>query len=396
MSYDVQSVSGAGPYTVTLDRPVLIQYGTGDAVGVHATQPTNITIEDLTIRGSATRFIELVTAKNCTVRRVSMDVTAGASHDIVMSFDVGGHHNRGEDIDVNGGALAADCLALEGQEASGYYRCKVRNATAYGIVLHDTVHGVVEDCHGSNCAHGLVLTADGTVKGSLSCVVRGGSFTNNTIDGVAVINGSADTVIHGVDARFNPIAMAITGDVTRCVVSGCDLSAHTTNAIAVGTGATGVRLHGCNLTGTTTTVSISAAGDIDLDGCRIEACKQIGLLTGKVTFRGCYMKCNPVSAQNVLYLSSGSPRVSLVECQIECATNSCNVVSIAAGVCTIAQTTITATGGATGVLGMYISAGSLFIGAGVDASGCATPLSSAGGTTKLVTETTVTTMTSPS
>lgn len=396
MSYDVVSVSGAGPYTVTLDRPVLIQYGTGDAVSVVPSQPTGIVIEDIAIEGSADRFIELVSAKNCIVRRVKMTVTSGASHDIVHSFDVGGRWNLQEDLEVDGGALAADCIAQEGQEGTVTRRCVTRRSTAYGIVLHDTVHAVVEDCHGSNHAYGLVVTADGSVKGSLGTRVRGGSFTNCTSEGVSLVNGSTDTVLTGVDARYNPKAFTCSNDIVNAVADGCDFSAHTTNAVSIGTGAVGIRLRGCDLSGTTTTVSISAAGDLDLDGCRITACKQIGLLTGKVTFRGCYMKCNPASAENVLYLSSGSPRVSILQCQLECARSSCNMVSIAAGVCVIAQTTITQVGGATGVLGMYISAGSLFIGAGVDASGCGTPLSSAGGTTKLVTESTVTTMPNPS
>lgn len=396
MSYDVVSVSGSGPYTVTLDRPVLIQYGTGDAVSVVPSQPTGIVLEDFAITGSADRFIELVSARACIVRRVRMTVTSGASHDIVHSFDVGGRFNLQEDLEVDGGAIAADCIAQEGQEGTVTRRCVTRRSTAYGIVMHDTVHAAIEDCHASNHAFGLVLTADGSVKGSLGTRVRGGSFCNNTTEGIAVVNGCTDTHILGVDARFNPKALTADTTTVGLVAQGCNLSAHTTNAVAVGSGAVGVRFDDCDLSGDATTVSISAAGDVNFHNCRITACKQIGLFTGKVTFSQCYMKCNPVSAQNVLYLSSGSPRVSLVECQIECATNSCNVVSIAAGVCTIAQTTITATGGATGVLGMYISAGSLFIGAGVDASGCGTPLSSAGGTTKLVTETTVTTMPSPS
>ena len=482
MSYDVVSVSGAGPYTVTLDRPVLIQYGTGDTVSVVPSQPTNIVLEDFSIIGSADRFIELVSAKNCIVRRINMTVTGGSdasytftanagtdiithaahdiptftcvqvsssgtlpaglsastfywtvrqssttsklatsydnavagttiditdagtgthtiatySHDIMQSFDVGGRGNLAEDVTADGGHIASDCVAQEGQEGTITRRCVTRRSRSYGIVMHDTVHAVIEDCHGSNHAFGLVITADGTTKGSIGTRVRGGSFTNCTTEGLSIVNGSTDTVLAGVDARFNPKALTCSNDIVNAVADGCDFSNHTTNAVAIGTGAVGIRLRGCDLSGTSATIPISAAGDLDLDGCRITSCKQIGLLTGKVTFRGCYLKCNPAGAQNVLYLSSGTPRVSLNQCELECATSSCNMVSIAAGVCTISQTTIKQVGGATGVLGMYISGGSLFIGSGVDASGSGTPLSSAGGTTKLVTETTVTTMTSPS
>lgn len=396
MSYDVKAVTGSGPYTLTLDRPVLIQYATGDAISVIPAQPTDIVLEDFAIKGSADRFIEFVSSKNCIVRRIDMTVTAGASHDIMCSMDVGGRGNLQDDLCLDGGNIATDCLAQEGQDASTTRRCITSRSSGYGVVMHDAMHPVIEHCHGSFHGFGLVLTADGTTKGTIGARVRGGSFTNCTSEGIAIVNGSTDVMLDGVDARWNPKALTCSNDVSDVVATKCDLSNHTTNAISVGTGAFGIRLRTCNLTGSASTIPISAAGDLDLDGCRIEACKQIGLLTGNVTFRGCYMKCNPAAAQNVLYLSSGTPLVSLLQCELECATNSCNMVSIAAGVCVISQTTIKQVGGATGVLGLYISGGNLFIGSGVDASGCTTPLSSAGGTTKLVTETTVTVMSNPS
>jgi len=396
MSYDVQSVSGSGPYTLTLDRPVLVQYATGDTVGVHATQPTNIILEDFSIEGSADRFIELVTAKDCVVRRVRMKVTAGASHDIMGSFDVGNRGCRWEDVEADGGGIASDCLALEGSEQGRVVNCRTRSSLAYGIVLHDAIHGVMEDCHSSNHAFGWVITADGTTKGSIGTRIRGGSSMNNTTEGLSVINGSTDTVVEGADLRFNPKAVTASSDAADVTLSKCNLSRHTTNAASIGTGATGVRLRDSNLTGSATTVAVVAAGDIDIEGCRTTSCQQFAVLTGKALLQKNYVKCTSATPQHIIYLSSSTPRVSLAQCEIESASTNSNLVSIAAGACTITQTTLKQVDGATGCLGMYISGGSLSIGSGVDPSGCGTPLSSAGGTTKLVTETTVTSMSSPS
>lgn len=388
----ISNPAGSGPYTITLDRPVKFQYATGDTVSVVPRQPTDIILEDFSIEGSADRFIEFVGARNCIVRRIGMTVTGGASHDIVHSFDVGGCFNLQEDLEIDGGGIAADCLAQEGQEGTVTRRCQTRWSTSYGVVFHDVISGVIEDTHASYHAFGIVITADGTTKGSTAIRIRGGSALDCTTEGLSLVNGSSDVMVDGFVSNYNPKSFTTSNDITNVVLSKCDLSKYTVNAVSVGTGATRIRLKGCNLTGDSTTVAISAAGDLDLDGCFIEACKQIGLFTGKVGFRGCYLKCNPAAPQNVLYLSSGTPRVSLTQCELECATSSCNMFSIAAGVGTIQQTTIKQVNGAAGVLGMYISAGLLSIGSGVDATGCTTPLS---GTAKLF-GSNVTSMSSPS
>lgn len=396
MSYDVEAVSGSGPYTLTLDRPVLIQYGTGDAVGAVPSQPTGIVLEDFAIEGSATRFVEIVSARGCVGRRLRLSVTAGASHDIMASWDVGGRDCVWDDLDADGGGIAADCIAFEGHENGTLRVSKARRANSYGIVLHDAVHVTVEHCRSRANGFGLVVTADGTVKGCLGVRVVGGSYLSNTTQGIAVINGSRDTRVDGADCRFNPIGFAITGDCVGVVATAVNLSEHTTNAISVGSGASGVLFRGVDLSGSSATVPVSAAGDLEIDGATIRACKQIGVFQGRVVVRGLVAKCNPAAPQNVFYLSSGSPAVSLKQSTIECASTNCNVLSVAVGTLDVDSTTIRQVDGATGVIGLYNSGGLLRVGQGVNPMGCSTPLLGAGGTTTLVSTSVVTSMASPS
>lgn len=158
----VGAPAGGGPYTVTLDRPVLMQFALGDTVFPYSAVPTDIRIDGrgMLITGAMDRFIELAQAFRCRVSGIRM-LTTTAHTDLVASFDVGGYDCIFEDIEIDGAGTRGLGIALESVEKGAIINCRVKRLTSYGIALYDCCDCRVDGCDATETANGIVLGTDG-------------------------------------------------------------------------------------------------------------------------------------------------------------------------------------------------------------------------------------------
>lgn len=206
----VSSSAGAGGcsgnFSVTLDRPVLMSFVTGDNVIGYATTPVNIYVGSVNLAGVADRMLEFNLTSRSLVEDVFLSPTAAS--DIVASFDIGGYDDAFHRVYLDGSGVAGTAagIALETNESSRIVSSEVRNLAhsgGYGIALYDSVDCSVIDSHESNASNGLGFVADGDTIGCIGSHVLGGNYTDNAQYGVIIGNGSTGTGVNGVSAENN-------------------------------------------------------------------------------------------------------------------------------------------------------------------------------------------------
>ncbi len=197
--YTVKNVSGAGPYTLTLDRECLYAWNSATAFVAKCTfRPTNIKISNLRLTGSGDRAVELTGTKDCRVEHVATDGSFASIH---MSFDVGGYNNVFYDCSATSNGGGVEGLALESNEHSIMDHCQAHDfitAGYHGIGMWNSLACKVLHPIVYHCAYGIALMAGPStfVDGSINCSVEDATITACSTAGI--YNQATGTVLKGI------------------------------------------------------------------------------------------------------------------------------------------------------------------------------------------------------
>ena len=204
----------AGPYkidkivglNVTLDRPVLQAFITGDAVTVITPcQHVALYGNGAKLTGTGDRYIEIFTGYNCYVENFVIDGSAGMVTDTALSFDNPNYACLADRIQVDGNGTLPSALRFECGEASIFRDCIVTNTGGAGLLIGLSVGCRMENCHASGCAASGFNFQTGP---SSATIVTGGSSIGNGI-GILFADAVVDCQIIGVTCSGN------TGDGVR-------------------------------------------------------------------------------------------------------------------------------------------------------------------------------------
>lgn len=286
-TYRVEKVTGGGPYTVTLDRPVFPSFVLNDLVTIYAALPTGIKWHGnggvITTTGTsglgAERTFEFVTAWDCLVEDVKFDASGGGTPaDMFGSFDVGCYRClwrrcKGDGMLASGvaGSVASAGFAIESTEQCGFEDCEVKNITGPGYLVDDSFVGWSKNSNAMNCYDGMDVTADGNTSGCQGFKVYGGNFSGNVHDGIAIANGSRHTGLTDITANSNGAVGVrdIGGGGTR--ISGASCVSNVASGILVdATAAPWTQIDNCYCA-SSGTVDVELVTDTDVSGLRIKS-----------------------------------------------------------------------------------------------------------------------------
>lgn len=334
----VIKITGSGPYTLYLDRPILRTYtNTVSVVKKVTLLPERIRLlgEGAVMTGTCARYIELAGARDCLIQGWTFDDSATAKMHIAASLDCASYRSAIEDCVQNAYTLVADYgLFLETAE-----ECEIRNCRAYGLgtapvgqppfKLFDSIRCKVKDSVAVNSTYGVLLGTD--TGGSYGC-------TDITIDG----------------CKFNWIDK---------------------NVIAATTDCSRIKIHNCRMerSGNSDTSAIICLCDVDirnLIGVLSNTINIVAPANTQSSIRDCEL--NPAAAQPAISNgSAGVLHVNRTIINLGSAANSTGVyINSATGATHLSG--VSAVTGASGTKGVA-GAGPVTIGAGCDFSGAATP-----------------------
>ena len=231
----ISSVLDSGSYILTLDRPVLTQFGVGDQVDAWALglpRDTHIIGNGMTVEGTGDRLAEFIAVAGWRVENVKF--RPGAGVESCASFDSMGHHNHWIDCDADAGTSGANNgFLLETQEGS---TTRVRSR---GFAVDGVRYLNVENCQdystltGNN--DGSVVSGEGGDFLGSNNVQLHGTYDRNTTAGVAIVVGSRNVTLYG-KARFNATNVVVGdgdgGEVTNARLYG-DCSKSTNIGVTV-------------------------------------------------------------------------------------------------------------------------------------------------------------------
>ena len=269
--YRVVSHSGAGPYTATLDRPVMWQFHTADTVvGITPVTGVRILGGGMTMTGTGDRFIEFQSAIGCYVEDVNFDTTGGAPNGggFWMSWDNGSIDCEARRIIANGNStLLSATLVVETGERCRYVECMVTGSTnslSAGIALLDCYDCALLECKAYGNYDGIQVSAGTSNLGCLDCRVEGCETSGNARHGVNVDKGSAGTSCVGIRASSNTNAGLNVG-TTAVSTQIVDLKG-TGNAevLQVQNGAVGTRVTGLDSSGQAS-LGVNCAAPVDIE-----------------------------------------------------------------------------------------------------------------------------------
>lgn len=295
--YQVKAISGAGPYTITLDRAILNDYQTGDVAQLFVPL-SNVRIygNGATIKGVANRAIEMLGALDCYLGDINLVGASPTSSwtDYVTSWDVPSFRCLSEHLVIDGGQTALAGQAFEATEDCWAVRGQVRGAV-FGYSFQDSNGGGLVDCTASDLqvqganrtgydGVGVQLGDDGSNGlGALRTIIRGGRFTACAFAGAYVQTASNETLFDGVDfSRNKKYAVAIEGDVAtdRTTLRKCNLSYAGDTALYIPQPTvTNTLLEDCDLSYPTNQCMLVQGGPTTLRNCK-------GYVTGTATITG--------------------------------------------------------------------------------------------------------------
>src|SRR5882724_1595428 len=144
-NFKVLKVTGGGPYTVTLDAPILFP-DAFLAAGSHVVTITpvsdiNISGGGAIITGTGDRAIEIANGRNCLVKDFNITPTSGMFTSIACSFDVGTVGCIFNNIQVDCGSVAGGTVAAAGIAVESGYDVKLR----YCRVINGTIGFFIPD-----------------------------------------------------------------------------------------------------------------------------------------------------------------------------------------------------------------------------------------------------------
>jgi hypothetical protein len=295
MTYTVISTAGVGPFTITVDRPILYQFDAADVVSRLTSMPQDITIdgEGASIVGVADRFLEFAGSRRCNVRNIHANYTGGANANIGFSYDVGGYENEFHNILLDGGNQLQLGISLESQESSHVIRSTATRVTNWAIPIYDSVECTVLGCRANVSGNGIGFLSDGVGIGCLDCKAIDCFSDGHTTDGFATGPGPSHRCSfigcsakwnagHGINVVANSLDTLIDsclfeGNATRQAITfgGADRTTFTDCHFVGAAGAPNIYVLGLTyVTGCVMTAGnygIYGDGEVHLDNCRIDA-----------------------------------------------------------------------------------------------------------------------------
>jgi hypothetical protein len=160
-TYDVVSVSGSGPYTLTLDRAIAVPFVATNPAHVYAEQPNNIRIygNGLKFRGVCDRYIELGAVHHGHIEDCHTDSVGGGTPSPpangCFSWDTGGR-NVGFarcTVDLTGVSTAVFGIALESIDGGYITDCAVKGGDT-GFYRVDCHAVALRNCYASRTGRG--------------------------------------------------------------------------------------------------------------------------------------------------------------------------------------------------------------------------------------------------
>lgn len=203
--YWVQSVSGAGPYTLTLDRAVEFPFASSDEVKAISAAPDNIRIDGrgMTITGRGDRAIEFTGGWKCHVSGVNYEYDGSTNFGAFCSLDIGCLDCSVRDCVVElPPGVSAHGVLIESSEHCEAANVRVTGGSV-GLISYDSFDCVFRACSSSGPTQaGMLLTSNIMALASRCVTVDGGSFNNSGDSGV-LVGYAEDCVLRGVEASGN-------------------------------------------------------------------------------------------------------------------------------------------------------------------------------------------------
>lgn len=261
-AYFVRNVAGLGPFTVTVDRPVLRQFvAAGSGVSELASWPQQIRVQGngLRITGTGTRWLQLEAGLNCEVGNLVFDTSAGHPTDAFsISMDVSCEDCIYSDFTVTDSTAVASnsSIVMESAENCHFLRCVARGSAA-PILLLDSMVCDVTQCEGSTglaaAGFGILLASDGASYGCRQCTIRGGTYGGSRgAGGIGVMlrDGTSDCAVLDVDAPGNSVGFeldAAAGATKNNLFTNCTATDCTTQAMLIAQAVRGTIVQGFNM-----------------------------------------------------------------------------------------------------------------------------------------------------
>lgn len=390
--YTVQSISGVGPYTVTVDRPVLDQYLTsnGALVAILTYRPQLITIDGggMLMTGTGWRYSELLTCFHCRVAHILANESGGTLQaDYAMSFDLAGLENEFEDIRMIVSTPQAG-VVFESNERGVAKDSYVQGPTTYGFLDQDSFGTRFRGDSAGSVPDGIGVGSDGTNLGCTGDQIVGGQFTNCTY-GVVVTQGSTGTSVAGITSRLNTsagvylsangaassrtsitdsvltnnvVGLLIDNTVTGTMGTGLDLSnntgATTGTALQAGTG-TDVKLSAVVAKGLGS-YGFIAGGTLDMSGFEVQSSVASNILVSNINTTGPAAVTYRLANGHIQLDGNSSAGLDMVQ--------------PGSGAAKAYLSQVKVDGAGTGTTGVAANTSTIVIfGSGVDVSGTATP-----------------------
>lgn len=240
--YIVLSATPSGlDYEVTVDRPVINQFGEGDEVYIWASPRAighRISGNGALVTGNGDRLIEFICTAGCRIEGLRLRPSEVG---VCGSFDLNGYDNHWINCEADGTlGIAEDGFWLETQEGSTIIGCRAHgiaaasSGTGAGIRLLNSEFCRV-DAVSRNNDFGAVIWGEGGTDnlGSRNIDLRG-DFSGNAVQGIAIGIGSSNLSIEAM-ANYNPVNLWI-GDCTGVTYSGNFSTAWNTGIAGQGIG----------------------------------------------------------------------------------------------------------------------------------------------------------------
>lgn len=273
--FTVKNVSGGGPYTVTVDRPVLQSYANATHVQGLTSRPTDVIIYGLTIETGPARAYDVQCGLRCHLIDVKITQNgtgfASSTIDPCASFDVG----------------SFDCWAIRpfadfpsngcgfGGESSE--NCGIVDAVSptCGYSTLDTVNFTIDAVYsGSTTSVDTATMWVGTNGASVARSTRilGGLFLNSH-DACITVDAAVDTQIIGAQVGYTSgLMVEVTGNATDTRFVGLvanALAGTPSTGILIDTGATGTSFESLTLEGVPSgSFSMAIHADTSIRGLR--------------------------------------------------------------------------------------------------------------------------------
>ena len=199
LRYDAVLVTGTGPYTVTVERPIQFPFTVNTIVEVMPSWPLDIQVDGngMIFDGSADSPIHLWNASHC---RVVDLIISGQFANWAIVPDSGGERNGLRNIKVTG----STGIGLACNEGTVIERCDVVSSTSHGFWLWDGVDCTLLDCRANYCAsQGVNVSTNGVSNhGPLRQRIVGGTFDSN-VAGIVLTSPAEGFVIDGASVKYN-------------------------------------------------------------------------------------------------------------------------------------------------------------------------------------------------